>query len=64
MVAISSQPAQDWQDMLRRAEVSDVYEVRMLVEVQGSAVGRAAADRCGRGRPTQGAGRSSDRGGG
>ncbi|MCK9899614.1 FadR family transcriptional regulator [Frankia sp. Cpl3] len=39
---IATQPAQDWQDMLRRAEVSDVYEVRMLVEVQAA---RLAAQR-------------------
>ncbi|MCK9930768.1 FCD domain-containing protein [Frankia sp. Mgl5] len=31
---IALEPAQDWREVLRRAAVADVYEVRMLMEVQ------------------------------
>lgn len=33
---IATEPAADWPTRLRRAAVSDVYEVRMLVEVQAA----------------------------
>lgn len=39
---IATQPAEDWPTRLRRAAVSDVYEVRMAVEVQAA---RLAAHR-------------------
>jgi DNA-binding FadR family transcriptional regulator len=31
---IAAEPPRDWRDTLRRAAISDVYEVRMLLEVQ------------------------------
>ncbi|MEU7640686.1 FCD domain-containing protein [Streptomyces sp. NPDC039016] len=39
---IATEPEEDWPTRLRRAEVTDVYEVRMLVEVQAA---RLAAQR-------------------
>lgn len=31
---IAMEPTQDWREVLRRAAVADIYEVRMLMEVQ------------------------------
>ncbi|MGN9842739.1 FadR/GntR family transcriptional regulator [Nonomuraea sp. H19] len=39
---IATEPAEDWPARLRRAAITDVYEVRMLVEVQAA---RLAAER-------------------
>ncbi|MFJ9852973.1 FadR/GntR family transcriptional regulator [Streptomyces sp. NPDC101150] len=39
---IATEPAEDWPTRLRRAAVADVYEVRMMVEVQAA---RLAAER-------------------
>ncbi|MEU8887801.1 FadR/GntR family transcriptional regulator [Streptomyces sp. NPDC048442] len=39
---IATEPEEDWPARLRRAEITDVYEVRMLVEVQAA---RLAAER-------------------
>ncbi|MEU9111529.1 FadR/GntR family transcriptional regulator [Streptomyces sp. NPDC048483] len=39
---IATEPTEDWPTRLRRAAVADVYEVRMMVEVQAA---RLAADR-------------------
>ncbi|WP_214415725.1 FadR/GntR family transcriptional regulator [Sphaerisporangium fuscum] len=39
---IATEPAEDWPARLRRAAVTDVYEVRMLLEVQAA---RLAAER-------------------
>ncbi|MEU6409304.1 FCD domain-containing protein [Microbispora sp. NPDC046933] len=43
---IATRPAEDWAARLRRAAVADVYEVRMLVEVQAArlAAGRRTPD--------------------
>ncbi|WP_067185214.1 FadR/GntR family transcriptional regulator [Microtetraspora niveoalba] len=44
---IAAEPAEDWPARLRRAAVTDVYEVRMMVEVQAArlaAVRRGDAD--------------------
>ncbi len=39
---LATEPEEDWPTRLRRAEITDVYEVRMLVEVQAA---RLAAER-------------------
>ncbi|MGR3938546.1 FadR/GntR family transcriptional regulator [Streptomyces sp. BRA346] len=39
---VATEPDEDWPTKLRRAAVADVYEVRMLIEVQAA---RLAADR-------------------
>ncbi|MEV0618643.1 FCD domain-containing protein [Nonomuraea sp. NPDC050404] len=39
---IATEPAQDWPGRLRRAAITDVYEVRMIVETQAA---RLAAER-------------------
>ncbi|CAO5233563.1 FadR/GntR family transcriptional regulator [Frankia sp. AgKG'84/4] len=44
---IATEPSREWRDTLRRAAVGDIYEVRMLLEVQAvrlAAVRRTAKD--------------------